>query len=39
MGICDRVKHFSDGALRKAYYEPVTGLMRVRNGLTMKGSY
>jgi hypothetical protein len=39
MGICDRVKHFSDGALRKVYYEPVTGLMRVRNGLTMKGSY
>ncbi|MEX2150344.1 MAG: hypothetical protein WD793_09005 [Steroidobacteraceae bacterium] len=39
LGHRDRLKYFLDGALRKAYYEPVTGLMRVRNGLTMKGSY
>jgi hypothetical protein len=35
----DRIKYFVDGALRKTYYEPVTGLMRIRNGLPMKGSY
>lgn len=35
----DRVKYFLDGAVRKAYYEPVTGLMRLRNGVSMKGSY
>lgn len=35
----DRAKYFVDGAMRKAYYEPVTGLIRIRNGLTMKGSY
>lgn len=35
----DRVKHYADGALRKVYYEPVTGLLRLRNGLAMKGSY
>lgn len=35
----DRVKYFVDGAVRKAYYEPVTGIVRFRNGLTMKGSY
>jgi hypothetical protein len=39
MGFSDRFKYFTDGVLRKAYYEPVTGLMRVRNGLPMKGSY
>ena len=39
MGFCDRVKYYVDGAFRKAYYEPVSGLVRISNGLPMKGSY
>jgi hypothetical protein len=39
MGIGDHMKYYADGALRKAFYEPVTGLLRFRNGLPMKGSY
>jgi len=32
-------KSYLDGALRKLYYEPVTGAMRRVAGLPMKGSY
>jgi hypothetical protein len=32
-------KSYLDGALRKLYYEPVTGAIRMAGGLPMKGSY
>lgn len=34
-----RVKLFADYVIRKSYYQPITGLIRLSNGLPYSGSY